>query len=156
MFCWCALAHLPKSVKHQHTSILIGRNRYMLTPISGAPASSCTIPATQPERLTIQLIEDCCPAHSGFSGVCSSAEAIVLLICGCSYIPVIKDFEYHPAYEYISLLRSIPSQGLGESRPQGDGQGAPTEVCLVSGLPASSGAHGQARPVIVELPDSKE
>lgn len=64
----------------------------------------------------------------------------------------------NPKHRKLDSLceRLIPSQGLGESRPQGDGQGAPTEVCLVSGLPASSGAHGQARPIIVELPDSKE
>lgn len=68
--CWCTLAHLPKSVKHQCVSILIGRD--VLTPISGAPASSCTIPATQPE---LQLAEGCSPAHSGSSRVCFNAEA---------------------------------------------------------------------------------
>lgn len=98
--CWCTLAHLPKSVKHQCISILIGRN--VLTPISGAPAS-CTIPATQPE---LQLAEGCSQLTQGLQGSASMLKPLHVLIGGWSNIPVIKDFEYHPVHEYISLLIS--------------------------------------------------
>ena len=75
--CWRTLAHLPKSVKHQCLSILIGRN--VLTPISGAPASSCTIPATQQE---LQLVEGCFQLTQGLQGSAPMLKPLHVLICG--------------------------------------------------------------------------